>query len=141
MRRNPPARRGRTTIAASCLGLTLCAAVSLTACTADSDPRPPPPGTPDSNPSPTPSPLHPGTAGTTTTTTAPSGNPTDVAATAAIAAVHAWEAGFNESLRSTSTKAFRRTFSTRCAICLRDAEVTDGFHAKGELIEGGEYSA
>jgi hypothetical protein len=130
MRRMSPARRGPlaaavTALSAGLAGLVCC--LSLGGCSG-------------SDPGPAPTTMHPGTAATPTTAT-PSGNPTDIAAIAAIAAVQKLYAELNRSLTTGDTTSYRRTFTRACTLCLTDARVTDRLSAKDERVVGGGYRA
>jgi hypothetical protein len=88
-----------------------------------------------SDPGPAPTTMHPGTAATTTAT--PSGNPTDIAAAAAIAAVQKLYAEYNAMLKSGSSRDYRRTFTKACRYCSGNANRVDQIHRKGQKIFGG----
>jgi len=135
MRRMSPARRGPLDLVLyaavyAVLGAAtvLLAAAGLTSCTG-SDPG-----------AAAPSSLHPGTAATPTTST-PSGNPTDLAGAAAIAAVQKLYAEYNRMLRSGSSAAYRKTFTTACTFCVQDALGIDRISSRGQTISGGTVIA
>jgi hypothetical protein len=119
MRRIWSARRGPVVFVSACL-------FALAGCRG-SDPSPAAPNT-----------MHPGTAVTPTTST-PTGDPTDIAAAAAIAAVQRWKDAFNSSIRARSSAEYRTTFTNECTICRNDAKVTDAIYKKGERIVGGNF--
>ena len=109
-------------VAASLLALVgLTAVTPLTACTG---------GDPD----PAPTTLHPGTPATPTAT--PSGNPTDLAATAAIAAVQKLYADFHRMTESGSTPAYREDFTESCAACSANARLVESLALRHERIVG-----
>jgi hypothetical protein len=82
--------------------------------------------------------MHPGTPATSTAT--PSGNPTDLADAAAIAAVQRMYAEFNVALHSLRSDAYRQTFTKGCGYCVSNADLVDGLRDKRERIVGGQFS-
>jgi hypothetical protein len=85
-----------------------------------------------------PTPMHPGTAATSTTAT-PSGNPTDIAAAAAIAAVQKLYAELNTSVETGRVTGYRATFTPECLTCVRDERAIAKIYKSGGRITGGTY--
>ena len=92
-----------------------------------------------SEPSPAPTSRHPGTAATSTPTS-PSADPTDIAAAAAIAAVNKLYAEYNAMLKSGSSASYRQTFTSKCGLCLTNANRLDGISAKHQRVQGGRLN-
>lgn len=88
-------------------------------------------------PTPAPTPLHPGTAATVTPT--PSGNPTDVAAAAAIAAVQKLYIDFKAMADSGSSTSYRRDFTANCQPCSTDAKFIEGLTQHQQTLAGGAF--
>jgi len=121
MRRIWSARRGPVVYVSACLLI-----AGLAGCRGD-DPGPAAPTT-----------MHPGTAVTPTSST-PTGDPSDIAAAAAIAAVQKLYAELNASLRSGITEAYRQAFTRQCSVCLGTANSIDRIHERRQRIVGGRF--
>jgi hypothetical protein len=79
---------------------------------------------------------HPGTAPPGTSVATPSQDPGQ----AAIAAVQRMYAEYNRMLKSGSSVAYRRTFTSDCSICSANADTTDRIAAKHEQVVGGQLT-
>jgi hypothetical protein len=119
MRRIWSARRGPVVFVSACL-------FALAGC-GGSDPGPAAPTT-----------MHPGTAVTPTSST-PTGDRTDMATAAAIAAVTRLYAEYNAALTSGNTTEYRKVFLRSCTYCERNARTIDSIARKGQSIVGGAF--
>ena len=122
MRRIWSARRGPVVYVSACLLI-----AGLAGCRGD-DPGPAAPTT-----------MHPGTAVTPTSST-PTGDPTDIAAAAAIAAVQKLYADFQAMTVSGSSQGYRRDFTRACSACAANARFVDGLTRRGQRLVGSGFS-
>jgi hypothetical protein len=89
------------------------------------------------DPSSPPTTMHPGTAATSTATS--SGDPTEVAGAAAIAAVQTLYDDLNFSLRSGSTTRYLSRFTKACVACISNANTIDLLIRDHKRFEGGQF--